>query len=42
MDGNGNEFLVEAFDDREQADKKIAELSAGGHRQTYWIREDFP
>jgi hypothetical protein len=39
LDDNGNEFLVDAFDDRESAGKKVAELAAGGHKQMYWIRE---
>ncbi|HEU0282380.1 MAG TPA: hypothetical protein VFQ99_01235 [Gallionella sp.] len=39
LDGNGNEFLVDTFDDRELAEKRIAELAAGGHKQMYWIRE---
>lgn len=39
LDDNGNEFLVEAFDEREAAEEKIAGLAAGGHRQTYWLKE---
>lgn len=39
LDDNGNEFLVGTFNDRKAAEQRIAELSAGGHRQTYWIRE---
>lgn len=38
-DDNGNEFLVVAFDVREAAEKRMAELAAGGHKQTYWIKE---
>lgn len=39
LDDNGNEFLVDAFDDRETAEKRIAELTAGGHKQMYWLKE---
>jgi len=38
LDDNGNEFLVARYDDREVAERKIAELAAGGHKQTYWIK----
>jgi hypothetical protein len=38
-DDNGNEFLVATFGDQASAERKIAELSAGGHKQTYWVRE---
>lgn len=37
LDDNGNAFLVASFSDRESAERKIAELAAGGHKQTYWI-----
>lgn len=40
LDDNGNEFLVAAFDDRELAEKKIAEMAAGGHKQIYWVKEE--
>lgn len=39
LDDNGNEFLVGRFDDRMTAEKRIAELAAGGHRQTYRLKE---
>lgn len=39
LDDNGNEFLVDTFDDRESAEKKVAELAAGGHKQTYWVKD---
>lgn len=38
-DDNGNEFLVDTFDDRAQAEKRAAELSGSGHRQMYWVKE---
>jgi len=39
MDDNGNEFLVYAFDDPEAAERRVAELAAGGHKQMYWLKE---
>ncbi len=39
LDDNGNEFPAGTFDERKAAEEKIAELAAGGHRQTYWIKE---
>jgi len=39
LDDNGNEFLVDAFDERVSAEKRIAELTAGGHKQMYWVKE---
>lgn len=39
LDDNGNEFLVDTFDNRESAEVKIAALTAGGHKQTYWLKE---
>lgn len=39
LDDNGNEFLVDTFDNRESAEKRIAELAASGHKQVYWLKE---
>lgn len=39
LDDNGNEFLVGTFDERKAAEERIAVLAAGGHRQTYWLKE---
>lgn len=39
LDDNGNEFLIDTFSDRAQAEKRIAELAAGGHNQMYWVKE---
>jgi len=37
LDDNGNEFLVDTFDDRESAERRIAALAASGHKQMYWL-----
>lgn len=37
LDDNGNTFRVAAFQTQQQAEARIAELAAGGHKQTYWI-----
>lgn len=39
LDDNGNEFMVVAFDDRESAEKRIADLASGVHKQMYWVKE---
>ena len=39
LDDNANEFLVDTFNDRASAEKRITELAAGGHRQMYWVKE---
>ncbi len=39
LDDNGNEFLVDTFDDRGSSERRIAELAAGGHKQMYWLKE---
>ena len=39
LDDNGNEFLVDTFHNRESAEKRIAELAAGGNKQMYWVKE---
>jgi acyl carrier protein phosphodiesterase len=42
LDDNGNTFLVDTFTDKTLAEKKMGELSAGGHKQTYWITQSYP
>jgi hypothetical protein len=37
QDDNGNRFLVGSFPARELADQRIAELTHGHHKQSYWI-----
>ncbi len=39
LDDNGNEFLIDTFDDRESSERRIAELAAGGHKQMYWVKK---
>jgi len=38
QDEQGNEFLVRAFAEREEAEGARDELIARGHRQQYWVR----
>lgn len=42
QDDNGNEFLIDAFEIRNEAEEKLAEFEAKGHKQTYWIVEAKP
>jgi len=37
QDDNGNVFLVASFDCRGDAEREIARLAGGGHKQLYWI-----
>jgi len=39
LDDNGNEFLVDTFDDRKSAEMRISALAASGHKQVYWLKE---
>jgi len=39
QDDNGHQFLIQSFASREEAQALIAKLSAGFHKQTYWIKE---
>jgi hypothetical protein len=39
QDDIGNRFLVGRFDNKEAAEMRIAELTQGQHKQTYWISE---
>lgn len=37
QDDNGNVFLVASFDRRDDAERELARLASGGHKQLYWI-----
>lgn len=37
LDDNGNQFRVGTFPSRAAAEEKLAQLAAGGHKQTYWV-----
>lgn len=37
QDDNGNEFLVARFDCRVDAERELARLASGGHKQRYWL-----
>ena len=39
QDDNGNRFLVDSFNERSAAEKRLAELTRCRHKQTYWIKE---
>ncbi len=39
QDDNGNRFLIDIFDDRQSAGKRLAELARHPHKQMYWIAE---
>ena len=39
QDDNGNRFLVDEFASRDLAERRIAGLTQGHHKQTYWICE---
>jgi len=39
QDDNGNRFLVGDFAIRELAERRMAELALGRHKQIYWISE---
>jgi len=39
QDDNGNRFLVAVYPTRELAELRLAELTRGKHKQTYWISE---
>ncbi|HEU5429098.1 MAG TPA: SPOR domain-containing protein [Actinocrinis sp.] len=40
QDDNGNRYLVGRHATREEAERVIARLEAGGHKQLYWIEGD--
>jgi hypothetical protein len=37
QDDNGNRFLIDTYDTRRAAEKRLAELTRVPHKQTYWI-----
>ena len=37
QDDNGNVFLVASFDRLDDAERELAHLASGGHKQLYWI-----
>lgn len=37
QDDNGNRYLVGRHETRDEAQRVIARLEAGGHKQLYWI-----
>jgi len=37
LDDNGQRFLVATFPDREDAERRMAELTRSLHKQTYWV-----
>jgi len=39
LDDNGNEFLIQEFDNRKSAEVRVSELASSGHKQVYWIKE---
>ena len=39
QDDNGNRFMVGEFDQRADADARLAELTRNLHKQTYWLEE---
>jgi hypothetical protein len=39
QDDNGNRFEVGAYGTRCEAEIRIEQLEAGGHKQTYWLVE---
>jgi len=40
QDDNGQKFLVGRFASRAEADRQLARLAAGGHRQIYWVEPE--
>ncbi len=39
QDDNGNRFLIDTYDNRPDAEKRLAELTRVPHKQIYWISE---
>lgn len=37
QDDNGRHFLVDRFQTLDAAERRLAELTRGLHKQTYWI-----
>ncbi|MEM7358929.1 MAG: hypothetical protein AAF431_07525 [Pseudomonadota bacterium] len=40
LDDNGNEFLIRNFWNNEDAESYRDEMTARGHKQTYWVTEN--
>ena len=40
QDDNGHRFLVDTYSSREEAETRMAELTVGHHKQTYWVCEE--
>lgn len=39
QDDNGNRFLIDTYDNRPDAEKRLADLAMVPHKQIYWIEE---
>jgi hypothetical protein len=39
QDDNGNVFLIQESDSKQELERERARLEAGGHKQIYWIRQ---
>ncbi len=39
QDDNGNRFLIDTYDNRPDAEKRLAGLTRVPHKQMYWIEE---
>lgn len=37
QDDNGNKFFITAYSTHDEAQKRAEELTARGHKQTYWV-----
>jgi hypothetical protein len=37
QDDNGNRFLVASYESRDDAERELARLARGAHKQLYWI-----
>jgi hypothetical protein len=40
QDDNGHHFLVGTYPTKEAAESRMAELTGGHHKQTYWVSEE--
>ena len=39
LDDNGNEYDMETFGSKEQAEDRMIYFQNNGHKQTYWVEE---
>ena len=39
LDDNGNEYNMQTFDSKEQAEEKMTYFQNKGHKQTYWVEK---